>query len=54
MMRSNFPILDMGRFETIYKMQAQRKCPFLADQSLKEVKNKGDCAEGMYQLSLKF
>lgn len=44
----------MTAFETIYKTQAQKKCPFLKDQELLEVVNKGDCAEGAYRLSLTF
>ena len=45
---------DTAMFETIYKTQVQKKCPFLKDVQMKEVKNKGECAEGMYQLSLTF
>jgi hypothetical protein len=41
-------------FETIYKTQVQKKCPFLAEQHLMEAKNKGECAEGAYRLSLVF
>ena len=41
-------------FETIYKTQVQKKCPFLAEQHLMEAKNKGECAEGTYRLSLTF
>lgn len=41
-------------FETIYKTQVQKKCPFLAEQHLQAVNNKGDCAEGAYRLSLVF
>jgi hypothetical protein len=40
--------------ETIYKNQVQKKCPFLAEQNLMTVANKGDCAEGTYRLSLVF
>jgi hypothetical protein len=38
--------------ETIYKTQVQKKCPFLAEQNLMEVKDKGQCAEGAYRYSL--
>lgn len=31
-------------FETLYKTQVQKKCPFLAEQHLSTVNNKGDCA----------
>lgn len=41
-------------FESIYKTQVQKKCPTFSDQPMLEVKNKGDCAEGIYQLSLTF
>jgi len=41
-------------FETLYKTQVQKKCPFLADQKLNTIQNKGDCAEGAYRLSLVF
>lgn len=41
-------------FETLYKTQVQKKCPFLADQQLNTIQNKGDCAEGAYRLSLVF
>jgi hypothetical protein len=41
-------------FETIYKTQVQKKCPFLAEQHLMEATNKGECAEGAYRLSLVF
>lgn len=42
-------------FESIYKSQVQKKCPFLEKQPITlETKNKGECAEGLYQLSLTF
>lgn len=41
-------------FETLYKTQVQKKCPFLAEQHLMQTKNKGECAEGAYRLSLVF
>ena len=41
-------------FETIYKTQVQKKCPAFKELQMNEVKNKGDCAEGMYRLSLTF
>lgn len=43
---------DSTMFETIYKTQVQKKCPFLAEQHLSEVKDKGKCAEGAYRFSL--
>ena len=46
--------LDTAMFETLYKTQVQKKCPFLAEQHLSTVNNKGDCAEAAYRLSLKF
>jgi hypothetical protein len=41
-------------FETIYKTQVQKKCPSLSQQPMLQAKNKGECAEGIYQLSLTF
>ena len=41
-------------FETLYKTKVQKKCPHLENVHIKEVKNKGECAEGMYRLSLTF
>lgn len=47
--------LELSRFEAIYKNQVQKKCPFMSEQSITlESKNKGECAEGLYQLSLTF
>jgi hypothetical protein len=46
--------LDTAMFETVYKTQVQKKCPILADHPLMEAKNKGECAEGAYRLSLVF
>lgn len=45
---------DTAMFETIYKTQVQKKCPFLHNQTtlLTTVNKKGDCAEGIYQFSL--
>ena len=51
---SILPYLDSLMLETLYKTQVQKKCPFLAEKSLLEVKNKGECAEGAYRLSLVF
>lgn len=41
-------------FETIYKTQVQKKCPAFSNQHIMETVNKGECAEGVYQFSLKF
>jgi len=46
--------IDSTMFETLYKTQVQKKCPFLKDQEMFEVKNKGECAEGAYRFSLVF
>lgn len=46
--------IDSALFETIYKTQVQKKCPTFKELEMMEVKNKGDCAEGMYRLSLTF
>lgn len=35
-------------------MQVQKKCPSLSQQPMLQAKNKGECAEGIYQLSLTF
>jgi len=32
---------DSALFETLYKTQVQKKCPFLADHKMMEVKDKG-------------
>ena len=40
--------------ESIYRTQLQKKCPFLEEEDMLQVKNKGDCGEGLYQLSLTF
>lgn len=45
---------DSALFETVYKTQVQKKCPFLQEHKVVEVKNKGECGEGLYQLSLTF
>jgi hypothetical protein len=49
-----FFYLDTTLFETVYKTQVQKKCPFLAEQHITTIQNKGDCAEGAYRLSLVF
>lgn len=46
-------------FETIYKTQVQKHCPFLKNQSLtlnsfESASAKGDCMESVYRLSLIF
>ena len=45
---------DTAMFETLYKTQVQKKCPRLKSLEMKDVKNKGECAEGVYRLSLVF
>lgn len=46
--------IDAALFEATYKTKVQKNCPFLKEVEMVEVKNKGECAEGMYRLSLVF